>query len=407
MKNKKIFLRIVLMLISAGSQQVIGMSVARRVAHVGGNCKSFFLATELVGKVASDPRNFCTLAKQNKSRWIPVSTGMPRVAYVSSTSLKRQSEVEKDDSHVKVMAPIEEVVAALLTQKYSPLTALRIGEIVQKFIDNQNAVEQVFKKIVVENMGGTLVKNFAIPVDDMNHIREKLRPFSTNLVFFRALDEDPLPHIQTLQAFHRVGFSMNKPAERIFLQGLKKVDKNVVFDRAQMKVMVDQGCLQLQNGHGDLKVLFQFLVQHKSYFSDEEFYTIMGAFGEDFLASREELVARITKEVKEMGIHDLRQIEDFDIDLVAFERYQETRVGKMILGIGDQHKIEAYKAYYQNRHDSEAMKRKSKLQKETVKMLLQQGRAIPGEILEVQWPTDLERVAACDKALAELKAAGK
>ena len=210
---------------------------------------------------------------------------------------------------------------------------------------------------------------------------------------------------------------MNKAAEKAFwntdsldasagaacAEGRIATEKD--FNRAQMEVAVEHECCHVKNGDGDLKVLFTCLSAHKEHFSEEEFRKIMGAFGEDFLSSRKALIDAITRDAQTMRIPDFKVVGNFDMDLTAFVRYFETRVDKTILASGDKKKMEAYRDFYKNRNDSQAVKERAACDKDNVSWLLEQGRAIPLAIADFTWPTDQERVDTCDAALAELEAA--
>ena len=305
----------------------------------------------------------------------------------------------------------------ILRKELSEKACTHLGLAIKGFLTNQKTIANNFQEIIKENLEGSIVDTFNIPAEQMQKIREKLRPYTDNPVFYRPLlDDDPIPQFEVFTAFKAIGFTMNKAAEKAFknpstgerASGAKACatkDNTVTtenFNRAQMKVLVEHECCHVKNEDQDLRVLFRFLTQNKEHFSAEEFSKIMGAFGEDFLSSRKALIDAITRDAQEMGIYDFDNIEDFDIDLTAFIRYYETRVDKTILASKDKMKIKAYRDYYQNRSEAPELKKREEWEKANVKKLLQKGQLISSEIADFTWPTDQERVAACEAALAEL-----
>jgi hypothetical protein len=394
MKNKKICVGMFLALV-AFSQEVCAMNAARKVAQFGWRNRFALIGTGVAAATAFDYKNSCKLVKQE-----PMAVVQKHEA--SGRLLTAYCDSKKVAPEIAAMGPLKKVLTNLLAQKHSPATFARIEDSVRNFIANQRGVAQDFEGVIEEYMGGTIVKGFNIPEESTRAIKEKLSLYTSDPILFRSGDEDSIPQLQTVKAFEAVGFSMNKAAERAFWNTHKGG-----FNREQMGVIVEHECLHIENGDGDLKVLFTFLSQNRRYFSNEEFYKIMGAFGEDFLNHRKGLIAAITKEAKEMGIHDLSRIENFDMDKTAFERYFETRVDETILGSKDKKKMEAYREYYKNRNDSQALKDRTACDKDNVIFCLRQGRTIPLDVADFNHPTDQERVDACDKALAELKAAKK
>ena len=376
--NKKIYLLTALTMLACG-QELSAMGAARKATQFIWNNKFALGSIGMVGAAAFEYK---------KCKQEPIEA--PALI-----------ESKKTTSDVAVMAPIKKTLTHLLGQKHSPETSERIKNSVDKFIANQHGVAKNFKKLIESHMGGTVVAGFNIPEESTKEIKEKLSPFTSQPVFFRSEDEDPIPQLQTVKAFGAVGFSMNWAAERAFWNA------DTVFNRAQMEAVVDHECLHVEHGDGDLKVLFIILSQNREHFSDEEFYKIMGAFGEDFLNHRKPLIAAITKEANEMGIRDLSRIENFDMDATAFQRYFETRVDETILASKDKKKMKAYRDNYKNCHDSQAVKKRMAADKANVSFCLRNGRAIPLSVADLVHPTDLERVNACDKALAELEAANK
>ena len=398
--NKKIYLLTVFTLLACG-QEMSAMGSARKAAQFAWSNKFVLVGTGMVGTAAFEYKNSCKPVKQEPIRVIGTSPIVAAQKHEAPGRLTAFCESKHIAPEIAAMKPIKKTLMDLLEQKHSPETSARIKDSVEKFIANQQGVAKDFKNQIEEHFG-PIVKGFNIPEEDTKYIKEKLSPFTSQPVFFRSADAEPIPQLQTVKAFSVVGFSMNRAAERAFWN---TGAGNVNFNRDQMKVVVEHECLHVENGDSDLKVLFIFLSQNRKHFSDEEFYKIMGAFGEDFLNHRKPLIAAITKEAKEMGIHDLSRIENFDMDLTAFQRYFETRVDKTILGSKDKKKMEAYRDFYKNRHDSQAVKARTAADKVNVSFCLRTGRTIPLEVADLVHPTDQERVDACDTRLAELKAA--
>lgn len=305
-------------------------------------------------------------------------------------------------------APIEAALKALLGQHYSDEATEVIESSVGQFVANQRYIAENFKKVIQENVGGTVVKSFAIPESDMQRIKEKLQPFTAQPVFYRRYNDNPVPHMEAFKAFEAIGFGMNTAAEKAFFNTDENdscVSQAGVFDRAQMEVIVDHECCHIKNGDGDLRVLFTFLSQNRVRFSEDEFSRLLGAaFGQDFLNSRKALTDAITRDAQQMGIYDFSKVEGFAMDLMAFQRYYETRVDKGILDSRNRKKIEAYRDLYQNRDDAPIAKDKQIKEKEAIQIFLKRGHAIPLECADFSWPTDLERVEACNQALARLYA---
>jgi|GEM_PF-4055299 len=390
--NKKVYLLTALAFLVC-NQEISAMASARKaVKHLG------------VGLFRANAFEYKKLHSLVKPNLIGAAKTVSINPFVQARSFCESNHVAPE---ISVTAPIEEVLTKLLEQKDSPESFARINDVIRMFIGNQQLIQKRFKELIESHMGGTVVERFDIPEKNMKEIVRKLSCFSVEPVFYRSLDKDPIPQLSVVKAFQAIGFSMNKAAERAFLNTHKKTADTVNFNCDQMQVAVDHECLHIQNGDGDLKVLFTFLSQSRKSFSDEEFYTIMGAFGEQFLRYRPSLIAAITKEAKEMGIHDFSKIENFDRDLTAFERYSEVRVDEMILASKDEKKIQAYRDYYKARNDSQPIKDRAASDKANVIFCLTQGRTIPLEVADFLHPTDQERVDACDKALAELKAAKK
>jgi hypothetical protein len=306
-----------------------------------------------------------------------------------------------------LMGPIDKTVADLFGQKHSKKTSKVILDVVKYFFDNQIELGRYFEQVIQDQLKGMIVEGFNIPKKNMEEIVGKLSCFGVRPVFYRSLDSDFAPQLVVVKAFRAIGFSMNSAAEKAFWNTHKKSADGVNFNCDQMEVLVDHECLHIQNGDGDLKVLFRFLSQQRKSFSDEEFYTIMGAFGEQFLRYRPSLIAAITKEAKEMGIHDFSKIEAFDMDRTAFERYSEVRVDEMILASKDKKKIQAYRDYYKARNDFQPLKERMALDQANIAFCLKKPCTIPLKFADFINPTDQERVDACDKALAELKVAKK
>lgn len=305
------------------------------------------------------------------------------------------------------MIPITGALNQLLSEKYSKKSDKTVKEIVKAFRSNQTHVAKNFNKVLVDHVGATIVKSFDIPKDDMEHIKEKLSPFTSSPVFYRTLDSDvdPIPMFQAFKGFEAVGFLMNKAAEKVFSGKYAPEGSSTMnnFDRSQMQVMVDHECLHVKHGDGDLKVLCHILCQYREEFSPELFDKIVGlALGQDYLSSRKTLSEAIVRDAQNLGVHDLNMIENFDLDAVAFERYYETRVDNAILACGDRSKIEAYRNYYRNREKSPFFKERELIERNAISKLLKQGRAIPQGHLDLGWPTDKERADACDKVLTEL-----
>ena len=312
------------------------------------------------------------------------------------------------------MVPIQNALVALSRQKFSMKVAAAVRDSVERFVENQQAVAQNFKE-EIEGIGGIIVKDFAIPEEHKKSLSERLKLFTPQPVFFRSADDESVPYFGALKAFNAVGLTMNKAAEKAFWNTDQKEQSRAIpriatekdFNRAQMEVMLDHECIHVKNGDADLKTLFIFLSQNKEHFSDDEFYQIMGAFGEDFLSHRKVLAAAIIRDAEKIGIHDLRKIENFDRDVTAYNRYYETRVDKIIVSSHDTKKIEAYRDYYQNRHDSPLFKERTALVQAYVRQFVAKGLSIPLELADFTHPTDRERVNVCDTRLAELKAAKK
>lgn len=307
------------------------------------------------------------------------------------------------------MLPIKGALKQLLSENCSgdADAADVIKEVTRTFIANQKDISQNFKQILEENKGTTIVNKFDIPDADMDHIKGKLSPFTMSPVFYRTadFDADPIPMFQGSKAFGAVGFLMNTAAEKVFSgkdapEGSGTMNN---FDRSQMQVMVDHECLHVEHGDADLKVLCNILCQHREYFSPELFDKIVGlALGQDYLSSRKTLSEAILKDAQNLGIYDLNMIEKFDLDVVAFERYYETRVDNAILASGNRSKIEAYGNYYRNREVSPLFKERELIERRNISKLLKEGRVIPQGYLDLGWPTDKERADACDKVLTEL-----
>lgn len=315
-----------------------------------------------------------------------------------------------------VMNPFNKAIAALVRENFSSIAKSAVNSAIK----GRGKKDLWFRQNPEDGLkesGAYRVKNFDIPKEYQDDLEEKLKSVSsTPPLFYKYRNESLEPNMQVFKKSDLIGFSMNTAAEKVFLDNNKSLPLdysgsflNVVFEVPrkvtlkdytipQMDVIIDHELCHLRTEDSALKGLFALLNAKRFFFSNEEFMKVIKiVLGEDFIESEEQLIAGMVKTVNELGIDDFTRIKGFNLYALLFNRFQEIRVDKTILGWKDKDKIEAYRGFYQNDHDFV----QSKIQKRIV-ACLKTEEPITVAMLGLTHPTSQERVNACKEALAKL-----
>jgi hypothetical protein len=293
---------------------------------------------------------------------------------------------------ITAMSPSFKIVAALYNQyqKFSPQTINVINSIIRVWNFDNTKSEGEF--IETCSKWGPPVKKFDIPVSDQNEITERLRSLRKQSFLFVA--KPALSVMGILETSDKNALIMSTDVMRDFYQ-----------HNDAMKAILEHEYCHLQHEDGLTRKLFYGLMYYATHFSVDELYRAQAAFGEDFLNRKDALVTQIVAQAKGVGIKDLKDIEDFNLDYQAYIRYHEERADSAIWNSGNRKMIEAYRDYMKDDRRYGFWGDKTyRLEKwlDIQKAKKKNGGLIPQGIMSFDHPTVFQRVDAGDKALARL-----